>query len=871
MEKEAEGDDEVPDVARGLQALSPQLRVALCSPDVSQLLGLARPAVFAAAGPPLHGAKEDEQEKDKENRVLIQPIAVLTGAQEGTAADVLHRLRRLSFSAEYCGRTAIPVSRDLVAAAAGVGQGVGLAGAGAAVPALELRLPVATDELLQSLRTRPLQIDVWDGDSGFALGSVAVSGMARLVRQGHAVVYFYDICPFVQPLAPPADHEIKGNLEPRALASAAATKEVQVRGLERGASVAFRIISCAHEPPPEAHADSAGWGGGVILSHKNGDGGTSPARVPFKARNSDRDAGSMPESQPLPAAGRGFVESLLKLADGAGGFSGWHRVHPDQRDLPQRAALALVFVNQNSILDALRAAAQARAAESMATMILGESKGVAGGPLRRRRWSEVWLSAEDALLTDALKHLDLDARHLHALCLKLQEAAAGPEGTQGGGGERMIDLQSLLLDSRYSPSLELKGEVTVGKMDALDIQARRGIQRLVRDVLGAMVGRSLWAMRNPVELFAISAPTGTMTSDGFRELVSMLQVTASDSVVYAGWRAMCQDSVSEHGVDVVAFLNFFSVSAVHRQQACSLKLLSTVPSPETEAHGPGNGRAGGGVVHAGGLSARMQRQLQLLKDLLKDSDLWREYREACAAVRAAQKNPGGSAEVGGKEKASGGAQSVSANATPVTAAAGTSTVTSSGKEKKGVGGGEVSEDTLEEREKREKTRDNVLKDLARFLKPKVADMSEKELRSALVSLHDLQAADHQRKAARLRALLSAQKDAAKGDAGEATGSTSAVPHRAGSAGADRATDEAGGADERGGKEGCAGRGEGKVGWGGVSEDAVRKALELKGLLSKGGGWAPARIAAEVCVCVCVCACVRVGVYMCVRAHPAGFS
>ena len=207
METEAEGDDEAQDVARGLQALSPQLRVALCSPDVSQLLGLSRPAVFAAAGPPLHGALDKEDARD--NRVLLQPIAVLTGAQEGAAADVLHRLRRLRFSAEYCGRTATPVSLNLVAAAAG--ESVGLAGAGAVARALELRLPVATDELLQSLRTRPLQIDVWDGDSGFALGSVAVSGMARLLRQGHAAVYFYDICPFAQPLAPPADHEIKGN------------------------------------------------------------------------------------------------------------------------------------------------------------------------------------------------------------------------------------------------------------------------------------------------------------------------------------------------------------------------------------------------------------------------------------------------------------------------------------------------------------------------------------------------------------------------------------------------------------------------------------------------------------------------------------
>jgi hypothetical protein len=78
--------------------------------------------------------------------------------------------------------------------------------------------------------------------------------------------------------------------------------------------------------------------------------------------------------------------------------------------------------------------------------------------------------------------------------------------------------------------------------------------------------------------------------------------------------------------------------------------------------------------------------------------LCREYREAFAAVRAAQRKPGGSAEVDGKERASGGIQSASADsdATPAAASAGTSTVTSNGKEVEGVGGREVSKDTLEE-------------------------------------------------------------------------------------------------------------------------------------------------------------------------------
>jgi len=157
MEAEAEGHDEAPDVARGLQALSPQLRVALCSPDVSQLLHRqSRPAVFAPSAPPLPGALD--REDARATRVLLQPIAVLTGAREGAAADVLYRLRRLRFSADYCGQTAAPVCLDLVAPPAGGGEGVGLEPAGGAARALELHLPalhpaaasaVAADELLQ--------------------------------------------------------------------------------------------------------------------------------------------------------------------------------------------------------------------------------------------------------------------------------------------------------------------------------------------------------------------------------------------------------------------------------------------------------------------------------------------------------------------------------------------------------------------------------------------------------------------------------------------------------------------------------------------------------------------------------------------------
>ena len=356
----AEGTDynESPGIAAGLQALSPQLRVALCSPDVSRLLGHLRPAEFSTRGP----AQDVVRKEDAlANRIILQPVAIIQGTQY-EAANVVQRLRRLCFSAEYFGLKATPVELDVELPAEGEGgDSRGLMGAGGSATALELCLSSLNDEiaqpkgrikagkvsseaLLHSLRTRPLQVDVWDGESGFALGCVEVSGLVRLVRQGREAVYFYDICPFLPPLASPADYEIPGSGEPGTRSSSfVATKEVQVQGLEKGASLAFRVVCVAHDNPQAADADRVEWNGGVLLSSLakvHSEEGIAPTRVPLKARKSNHDNidGSNGDnggiSGPL-TTGRDLVDSLLNLTQGGGAYVGWHRVRPDQSALPQ--------------------------------------------------------------------------------------------------------------------------------------------------------------------------------------------------------------------------------------------------------------------------------------------------------------------------------------------------------------------------------------------------------------------------------------------------------------------------------------------------------------------------------------------------------
>jgi len=277
----------------------------------------------------------------------------------------------------------------------------------------------------------------------------------------------------------------------------------------------------------------------------------------------------------------------------------------------------------------------------------GGARGGEGGHVGvRRRWSEVPLTV--AGLTDAAQPLELDALHLHALCLSLHAAAAH---AGWGGGEVWVDFQSVLMDSRCSPSLEVQGLVVIAKLDALDVLSRRAIQRLMREVLGAMVGRTQKTMMNPVQVFASAAPTGVLTANGFAQLVSSLQITSSESVVYAGWRAMCHDSPLQLGVDVSSFLSFFSVSAVTRQQACSLELANAATTtitatrpdaqPPATSHraAPHSTRAGAGASEAG-TSAYSQEPSLLLKQLLQDSETWHEFGAACRAMRRATSEGG---------------------------------------------------------------------------------------------------------------------------------------------------------------------------------------------------------------------------------------
>ena len=398
-------DELVGSLHQKMRALSPQERVALCSPDISPF-GQHRPAEYSSEPPPEHGALDLED--TLANRVVVQPVAILQGAPDGASAQVVKRLRRLRFTAEYFGLRSAPICLELVAPATGSdSECKGLVGAGGSIPALEFSLCALHDgeadgggevaigpgsELLRYLRTWPLQVDVWDGDSGFALGTVALPGLACIARQGREAVYYYDVCSFLTPLAVVEGSEAGGLEAP--LAGSADMKEVQLRGLESGASIAFRVVCIADEVRPALSPAIAGGSGGILLS--------SPSkvcggiRVPLKRRNAAEGAAAQSDES-AGAAGkpgsRGYLDQMLKHAEaGGGGVAGWHRARPDQSALPQRAALALVYVNQHRVLEALRMSAQREAVGLVEARARGEGR--AGAALAHRRWSDLPLTAD---------------------------------------------------------------------------------------------------------------------------------------------------------------------------------------------------------------------------------------------------------------------------------------------------------------------------------------------------------------------------------------------------------------------------------------------------------------------------------------------
>jgi len=145
-----------------------------------------------------------------------------------------------------------------------------------------------------------------------------------------------------------------------------------------------------------------------------------------------------------------------------------------------------------------------------------------------------------------------------------------------------------------------------------------------------------------------------------------------------------------------------------------------------------------------------------------------------------------------------------------------------------------------------KKRDGALKALTRFLKPKVAGMSEVEISAGVQALEEALYADYLRKSLRLRALLGGRQSSEGGGDGENSASGGEADKVAG-AGRQESKGEGQRDEQRDSSDSSAhvvvgeGGGESEGGGGG----RVRAALERTGLLHKGGGWAPARIAAAV--------------------------
>ena len=289
------------------------------------------------------------------------------------------------------------------------------------------------------------------------------------------------------------------------------------------------------------------------------------------------------------------------------------------------------------------------------------------------------------------------------------------------------------------------------------------------------------------------------------------QVPASDSLVFAGWRALNSDANSADGVDVATFLGFFSVNAVARQQRCSLELLRARPAAEEE----GATGAGGGE----GL-----RQLKRLKELLVESELWQEYRRAAAAARIANAS---SADDGSK---SGDRASVAAT---------------------GVGVGAGVSGKVSGLEDLSKTRDDALGKLVRELRLTVAGITDDELKESLRALDESIVADNARKAMRLRALRAKLLTGTPAHSATMDESVGTGGQDAGGAGGKGAGDAAatGGGAKVDGVNGDVGLRSSRGGSGDDEhESRVRRALEAQGLLldaGRGGTWAPAKVRAEV--------------------------
>jgi hypothetical protein len=443
--------DQDPGLTIGLQMLSPPLRVALCSPDISGLLAESCLAELATHVPPLQGVLDKED--TFANRLLVQPVAVMPGwhdpnmtgyvcllhppplplflsppfrskhlrcggqcfrdmdwtdladNDDGHDEQVLARLRRLRFTAEYFGITATPITLQLQAPDENDPGGCGgrglVGGAHGTESALEFCFGSLhsdddgaeegyAQELQRYLHDRPLRVDVWDADSGFALGGVSVPGQARWLRQGRAAVFFFDLCPFLTPFAP-EDAVTRGSSSGVSMHTAAtATKQVQVAGLDKGALLAFRVICVPRDSPRTARAaQPEGSNGSILIADMTAKSGlghvASPTRVPLKPRNGEEDSHASRSGGGAGArggavaqdSGRALLDAMLKLSQGAGGgHAGWHRAGPHQDVLPQRAALALVFVNQHRVLEALRAESQLRITTALAK---GQDAATTGG------------------------------------------------------------------------------------------------------------------------------------------------------------------------------------------------------------------------------------------------------------------------------------------------------------------------------------------------------------------------------------------------------------------------------------------------------------------------------------------------------------
>ncbi|KAJ1480909.1 hypothetical protein T484DRAFT_1900328 [Baffinella frigidus] len=264
-----------------VEGLQPLQRLTLLSSDISGLVDYqgSVPHAHQEATVEEVDLRREEADPLQINHLIIQPVALQLSAdflasaaqrggpdaepdasgergelpQRALKVSEISWLQRISLSGQFYGMRAEPVTLRVIHGRAPDDPD---APYGAHTLTLEPEpgsatglsfLPETSQEghaqlrrLAESYIAHHLTLDVWDADSGFALGTVLVSGLHRALRQGLPAVQFWDICGMLPGQLP--DGVLEGRKLPKGR-----TREVQIGTLSEHGGLALRVVSVGRD------------------------------------------------------------------------------------------------------------------------------------------------------------------------------------------------------------------------------------------------------------------------------------------------------------------------------------------------------------------------------------------------------------------------------------------------------------------------------------------------------------------------------------------------------------------------------------------------------------------------------------------------